>query len=120
MVESKTVTVISVNGLNYISHLESAMPDGSDELWNIVNGSECLPHPAKADRYVKFVAKRDRMLAIIVLSVELSLLYLIGDPKDSIVLQNLADQFQKKTWANVLELRCRLHSLQLKNGDSVH
>ena len=31
----------------------------------------------------------------------------------------MADQFQKKTWANTLELRCKLYSLQQKAGDSV-
>ena len=31
----------------------------------------------------------------------------------------LGDQFQKKTWANKLEMRRKLHSLRLKEGDSV-
>ena len=34
--------------------------------------------------------------------------------------KKLADQFQKKTWANKLILRCKLYSLRLKDGDSVH
>lgn len=33
--------------------------------------------------------------------------------------QKLADQFQKKTWANKLALRRKLYSLRLKDGDSV-
>ena len=54
------------------------------------------------------------------MSVEPSLLYLIGDPEDpTIVWQKLADQFQKKTWANKLELRRKLYSLRLRDGDSV-
>ena len=54
------------------------------------------------------------------LSVEPSLLYLVGDPQDPIkVWQKLANQFEKKTWANKLNLRRRLHSLRLKDGDSV-
>ena len=36
------------------------------------------------------------------------------------VWKKLADQFQKKTWANKLELRRKLYSLKLKDGDSVH
>ena len=49
-----------------------------------------------------------------------SLLYLIGDPEDPItVWQKLAGQFQKKTWANKLELRRKLYSLRLKGGDCV-
>ena len=40
-------------------------------------------------------------LATIVLSVEPSLLYLIGDPEDPIaVWRKLGDQFQKKAWVN--------------------
>ena len=75
-----------------------------DGLWNIVNGSERPPDPAEAEKHAKFVVRRDRALAIIVLSVEPSLLYLIGDPEDPIaVWQKLADQFQK-TWANKLVL----------------
>ena len=31
----------------------------------------------------------------------------------------MADQFQKKTWANKLELRRKLYALQLRDGDSV-
>ena len=49
-----------------------------------------------------------------------SLLYLIGEPEDpTIVWKKLSEQFQKKTWANKLELRRRLYSLRLKEGDSV-
>ena len=75
---------------------------------------------AEADRREKFIARRDRALATIVLSIEPSLLYLIGDPEDSIVVwKKLADQFQKKTWANKLELRRKLHALRLHDGDTV-
>ena len=53
-----------------------------DGLWGIVEGTETAP-PAEgtADRRSKFIARRDRALATIVLAVEPSLLYLIGDPK---------------------------------------
>ena len=86
-----------------------------------MSGSECSPDPeTEVEKYAKFVARRDRTLAIIVLSVETLLLYLIGDPEDPIVIwQKLADQFQKKTWANKLELQRKLYSLLLKDGDSV-
>ena len=74
-------------------------------LWNIVNGSENPPDSTQADIRAKFAARRDRALAIIVLSDEPLLLYLLGDPEDPIaVWKKLADQFQKKTWANKLEL----------------
>ena len=90
-------------------------------LWGIVEGTETAP-PAEgtADRRSKFIARRDRALATIVLAVEPSLLYLIGDPEDPVVVwQKLQDQFQKKTWANKLVLRRRLHSLRLRDGESV-
>lgn len=70
--------------------------------------------------YAKFVARRNCALAIIVLSIEPSLLYLIGDPEDPVVVwKKLRDQFQKKTWANKLQLWRRLHSCSLKDSDSV-
>ena len=56
-----------------------------DGLWGIVNGSERAPSVEEADHLAKFVARRDRALATIVLTVEPSLLYLIGDPEDPVV-----------------------------------
>ena len=89
-------------------------------LWSIVNGTEAAPGEDQAERLAKFVAIRDRALAMIVLSVDPTLLYLLGDPEDPVtVWKKLSDQFQKKTWANKLELRRRLYSLRLKEGDSV-
>ena len=56
----------------------------------------------------------------IVLSVQPSLLYLIGDPEDPCeVWQKLESQFQKTKWSNKLQLRRKLISLRLKEGDSV-
>ena len=53
-------------------------------------------------------------------SVQPSLIYLIGDPEDpSEVWQKLESQFQKRTWANKLQLRRKRFSLRLKEGDSV-
>ena len=88
-----------------------------DGLWNIVNGEETAPPQDEADRYSKFVTKRDRALAIIVLSIDI---YLIGDPKDPVaVWKQLSNHFQKNTWANRLALRRKLHSLRLTTGQSV-
>ena len=60
------------------------MSDGLDEgrTVGIVNGSEIGPDPTQAERYAKFVSRRDRALATIVLTVDPSLLYLMGDPQD--------------------------------------
>ena len=54
------------------------------------------------------------------MSIDPSLLYLLGDSTDpTAVWERLFTQFQKKTWANKLALRRRLHLLQLKEGQSV-
>ena len=91
-----------------------------DGLWGIVSETERDPGGGEAEAHRKFVSRRDHALAIIVLSVEPSLLYLIGDPEDPVAVWNkLKDQFQKKTWANKLELRRKLYSLRLKDGESV-
>ena len=119
--DSKTVSVIPLNGANYPTwKVQCQMALMKDGLWSIVNGPEHSPPQSEAERYAKFAARRDRALAIIVLSVEPSLLYLIGEPEDPVVVwKKLGDQFQKKTWANKLHLRRKLHSLLLKDGDSV-
>ena len=91
-----------------------------DRLWNIVNGSETTPSLTSADVHTMFAARKDQALATIVLSIEPSLLYLLGDPEDpTTVWKKLADQFEKKAWANKLYLKRQLHMLQLKDGDSV-
>ena len=91
-----------------------------DGLWGIVNETEHDPGTRDPDARKKFESRRDRALAIVVLSVEPSLLYLLGDPVDPVaVWKKLKDQYQKKTWANKLELRRKLYSLRLKEGESV-
>ena len=91
-----------------------------DGLWGIVSGTEATPAETDADKYRKFVTRRDKALAIIVLSVDPSLLYMLGEPEDpGTVWQRLADQFQKKTWSNKLALRRRLNNLRLQEGESV-
>ena len=119
--ETRAVTVIPLNGSNYPTwKVQCRMALMKDGLWTIVSGSELPPDAAEADKYAKFVGRRDRALAIIVLSVEPTLLYLIADPEDpTVVWKKLADQFQKKTWANKLELRRKLYSMRLKDGNSV-
>ena len=54
------------------------------------------------------------------MSIQPSLLYLLGDPEDPVVVwKKLENQYQKKIWANKLELRRKLFSLHLKEGESV-
>ena len=87
-------------------------------LWSIVNGTEQAPVGEDEEKLAKFAARKDRVVALIILSVEPSLLYLVGDPDDPVaVWKKLSDQFQKKTWANKLQLRKRLYSLRLREGE---
>jgi hypothetical protein len=118
--DSKHVVLIPLKGKNYPTwKVQCRMALMRDGLWDIVNNKEKIP--TEGDKEIqKFLSRRDRALATIVLSVDPSLLYLIGDPDDPVVVWNkLADQFQKKTWANKLALRRKLYSLRLKDGDSV-
>ena len=89
-------------GSNYATwKVKCQMALMKDGLWSIVTGSEVEPDREDANKYVKFEARRDRTLAIIVLAVDPSLLYLLGDPEDpKTVWGQLKDQFQKATWAN--------------------
>ena len=92
-----------------------------DGVWSIVNGSEKPPEDGDVSVLAKFDSRRDKALATIVLSMDPSLLYLLGaDPVDPVLVwKKLSEQFQKRTWANKLVLRRKLHSLRLKEGDSV-
>jgi hypothetical protein len=92
-----------------------------DSLWSIVNGTETAPDSDGEPRR-KFMARRDRALAVIVLAIDPTLLYLIGtDPNDpQAVWTKLEGQFQRKTWANKLQLRRKLFALKLKEGESVN
>ena len=92
-----------------------------EDLWGIVNETETAPGLDASDAAVtKYRTRKDQALATIVLSIDPSLLYLIANPKEPVeVWQKLRSHFQKKTWANKLVLRCRLHSLPLKEGEPV-
>ena len=121
MAEAKTVAIVPLNGTNYSTwKIQCRMALKKDGLWTIVDGSEAPPDASAAADYTKFVARRDCALAVIVLSVAPSLLYLIGDPKSPVVVwKKQADQFEKKSWSKKLELRRKLCSLWLKVGESV-
>ena len=116
-----TVSVVPLNDSNYGTwKIQCRMAMMKDGLWGIVSGTEGAPVQSEADKFTKFVTRRDKALAIIVLSIDPSLLYLLGDPEDpKVVWKKLADEFQKKTWANKLALRRRLKNLRLREGDSV-
>ena len=119
--DSKSVTVVPLNGLNYGTwKVQCRMALLKDGLWGIANGTEDAPDGTDADKLAKFISRRDKALAIIVLAVDTKLLYLLGNPEDpAVIWKKLSDQFQKKTWANKLELRRKLFSLRLEDGGSV-
>lgn len=122
MAEMKAVSVIPLNGKNYPTwKLQCRMALIKDGLWGIVNETEAEPGTTPVEAHRRFLTRRDRALAIIVLSIEPSLLYLLGaDPDDPVaVWKKLRDHFQRKTWANKLELRRKLYALRLKEGEPV-
>ena len=91
-------------------------------VWRIVEGKEVAPdddEPIASWR--KFMERRDKALANIVLGVAPNQLYLLGpEPKDPVEVWNLLiNQFQKKTWANKLSLKRKLYGLKLKDQEPV-
>ena len=70
-----------------------------DLLWGIVNRMETAPSKEEVDHHSKFLVRRERALATIVLAVELSLLCLIGDPEDPVVVWK---KLLRKKWENKL------------------
>ena len=96
----------------------SRMKEG---LWSILCEAERLPGAdAGTEAQTKFDKKWDKALAIIVLAVDTSLLYLLSEPVDpAAVWKQLVEQFQKRTWANKLHLWKWLYYLQLKSGESM-
>ena len=118
MAELRSV-VVPLDGSNYATwKIQCRMALIKEDLWSIVEGTEIAP--ADADKLSKFLVRKNKALAIIVLAVNTKLLYLLGDPVDpNVVWNKLANQFQKKTWSNKLQLRRKLYSLRLKDGGSV-
>lgn len=83
MSEMKTVSIVPLSETNYPTwKLQCRMALMKDGLWGIVSGTERAPDEGNAETYAKYTSRRDRALVLIVLSVEPSLLYLIGNPQD--------------------------------------
>ena len=105
MAEIKTV-IVPLNGKNYPTwKVQCRMVLMKESLGGIISGTEETPREDNADTRRKFMARRDRALAIMVLAVDPLLLYLLGDPEDpKAVWKKLEEQFQPKTWSNKLQL----------------
>ena len=110
--------IVPLNGGNYSTwKVQCRMALMKEGLWGLVNGTEAEPD---GDARAAYATRRDKALAIIVLAIDTKLLYLVGDPVDpKVVWKKLADQFQKKSWANKLELKRKLFSMKLTNGGSM-
>ena len=121
MAEIKTV-IVPLNGKNYPTwKVQCRMVLMKESLWGIISGTEETPGEDNADTCRKFMARRDRALAIMVLAVDPLLLYLLGDLEDpKAVWKKLEELFQPKTWSNKLQLRRKLYALKLKEGGSVN
>ena len=105
--EGKHISIVALNGTNYPTwKVQCRMALIREGLWGIVSEmEECPDRATEADKHAKFMARKE---ATIVLAVEPSLLYLLVDPEDPVaVWKRLSGQFQKKTWANKLNLRKR-------------
>ena len=108
----KSVLIIPLKGSNSLAtwKLQCCMVLMKEELWSIVNGTEQAPVGREEEKLAKLIARKDQAVALIVLSVEPSLLYLVGDPDEPVtVWKKMSDQFQKKTWANKPLLQKRLY-----------
>ena len=118
MAEVKTVSIISLKGTNYPTwKVQCRMALIREGLWGIVAGTEERPDSTDADKLAKYLVRRDRALSTIVLAVDPSLLYLLGDPEDpKAVWTRLSGQFQKKTWANKFSLRRQLFTMKLTDA----
>uniref|UniRef100_A0A1X7SZY1 Uncharacterized protein n=1 Tax=Amphimedon queenslandica TaxID=400682 RepID=A0A1X7SZY1_AMPQE len=119
MAEAKTVAIIPLQGSNYPTwKIQCKMALIREGLWDVVTKRET--EPTEEAELVRYMSKKNWALAIIVLSVDPSLLYLLGEPSEpDEVWSTLENQFQKKTWSNKLALRRKLHSTKMKDGESV-
>ena len=112
--------VVPLKGDNYATwKVQCHMALIKDGYLNIVSKTETVSTNAEARQ--KFMTRRGKALALIGLTLDPSLLYLIGNEDDPCkVWETLEGQFQRKTWANKLQLRKKLITLKLKEGGSVN
>jgi hypothetical protein len=95
----KAVSIVPLKGTNYPNwKLQCKMALVREGLWGIVAGTEKAPDATtEADKHAKFMGRSDRALATIVLAIDPSLLYLVGDPVDpAAVWKKLSGQFPEE------------------------
>ena len=103
--ELKHFLIVPLNGSNYATwKVQCTMALKKDRVWRIVSGTEVAPEDAR--ELERYNGRKDKALSTIVLSINPSLLYLLGDLVDPVaVWTKLEEQFQKKSWVNRLNLR---------------
>ena len=117
--------IVPLNDGNYATwKIQAKMNLMKEDLFSIATGDETEPDGAEANggaaAVAKFRKRRDKCLALLVLSVDYKLLYLLGDPTDPVVVWNkLQSTFQRKTWANKLRLRRKLYGMKLENSQDL-
>ena len=96
-VEGRHVSVVALKGENYPTwKLQCKMALVKEGLWGFISGTEdCPDQETEAEKHKKYLARKDRALATIVLAIDTSLLYLLGDPQDpATVWELLSKQFR--------------------------
>lgn len=116
----RMIQIVPLNEKNFATwRIQIKMTLMRESLWGFVTGSVTVP--TTEDARNKFNERKDRALATIVMAIQPSLLYLVGDPTDpKVVFDKLSSIFQKKTWSNKLRLRKTLYSMKLAANMSIH
>ena len=116
MTKLKTV-IVTLTGANYCTwKLQCKVSLMCDELWGVFSGTETSPE-AETEHHAKFITCQDRALVAIILSIYPTLLYLLGIQLILLLSgTNCHCNFREKCG---LALRRQLHSLKLKEGQSI-
>ena len=117
MADAKAVSIVPLSGTNYPTwKVQCRMALIREGLWGIVAGTEECPDSATdADKHMKYMTRRDRALATIVLAVDPSLLYLIGDPEDpKVVWEKLSGQSPKEDLGKQAEPQKKVGHYEVK------
>ena len=121
MASSRVLAISLLKGENYSTwRIQCKMALLKDSLWSIVTGTEEAPPTEDAEKTAKYQERKDKALTTIVLAVDVNLLYSLGEPEDpKVVWEQLAEQFQRKSWANKLALKRKLFAMRLEKGGDV-
>jgi len=113
--------IVPLNDKNYATwKIQVKMFLIKEDLFGFIDGTAIAPDQDNTVEQRKFAARRAKALSIIVLAVDVTLLYLLGDPTDPVEVWNkLQATFQRKTWSNKLRLRRKLYGMKLKQEDSL-